>query len=66
MNILATPSFFANRVKIYVTIRNQPSYTRKKSHGLSVRVFVIIVLLFGVLPNSNNFLLLKKKDNQKG
>ena len=58
--------FFANRVKIYVTIRNQPSYTRKKSHGLSVRVFVIIVLLLGILPNSNNFLLLKKKDNQKG
>ena len=28
--ILATPSFFANRVKIYVTIRNQTSYTRKK------------------------------------
>ena len=58
--------FFVNRVKIYVTIRNQTSYTRKKSHGLSVRVFVIIVLLFGVLPNSNNFLFLKKKDNQKG
>ena len=64
--ILATPSFFANRVKIYVTIRNQTSYTRKKSHELSVRVFVIIVLLFGDLPNRNNFLLLKKKDNQKG
>ena len=31
-----------------------------------MRVFVIIVLLFGVLPNSNNFLFLKKKDNQKG
>ena len=31
--ILATPSFFANRVKIYVTIRNQTSYTSKKSHG---------------------------------
>ena len=64
--ILATPSFFANRVKIYVTIRNQTSYTRKKSHGLSVRVFVIIVLLLGILPNSNNFLFLKNKDNQKG
>ena len=58
--------FFDNRVKIYVTIRNQTSYTRKKSHGLSVRVFVIIVLLLGILPNSNNFLFLKKKDYQKG
>ena len=28
--ILATPSFFANRGKIYVTIRNQISYTSKK------------------------------------
>ncbi len=28
--ILATPSFFANRGKIYVTIRNPTSYTSKK------------------------------------